>query len=370
MRIPDFELERYFARHEFSTPYQLGCSDCETFSVGEILALEDGAADPLMELRLHYTAPQGHQSLREAIAGRYEHIEPDQILVHTGAEEAIFNFMYVALNPGDHVIVHWPCYQSLFQVAADIGCQVDRWEALAANGWRLDLEDLVKRLRPETRVVVINSPHNPTGWLMPASTGQALLELSQQYGFIIFSDEVYRFLEYNPAARPPAFCDISPQAVSLGVMSKSYGLPGLRVGWIATRNHRVYQKMAAFKDYTTICNSAPAEYLATIALRHSEKLIGRNLNLIRENLAKLDAFFGRHPDILSWRPPQAGPIAFPSLTGDRSAENFCLDLLEKAGVLILPGMVYGNEYQGHVRIGFGRKNLPDCLDRWAKYLGG
>lgn len=366
MKLPPFKLERYFARHEFSAPYLLCASDCESMEISKLLAFEPGAADRFSKVKLGYTDPLGHTELRATITDLYEGISPEQVLVHSGAEEAIFNFMNVALTPGDHVIVHAPYYQSLGEVARGIGAEVSEWEGDPERAWELDLEDLKDLLSDGTRVVVVNFPHNPTGYLPGAEFVQELSDLAQQRGFTIFSDEVYRGLEVDPADRLPAMADINEQAVSLGVMSKTYGLAGLRIGWIATRNRQVLSEMAAFKDYTTICNSAPSEFLAALALRHAEKIAVRNLGIIRDNLDRLDLFFADHGELFSWDRPKAGSIAFPELLrGD--AEEFCSDLVQKAGVLLLPGTLYGSGYN-NFRIGFGRRNMPEALKRLEEYL--
>jgi aspartate/methionine/tyrosine aminotransferase len=188
----------------------------------------------------------------------------------------------------------------------------------------------------------------------------------QARGILLFSDEVYRGLEYDPADKLPPACDINPNAVSLGVMSKSYGLAGLRIGWIATQNTTVYDRMAALKDYTTICSSAPSEYLSELALRHREQIVERNLQIIRGNLSRLDEFFPAHGDRLEWVRPKAGPIAFPRLIGE-DVEKFCHQLVSTAGVLLLPGTIY--EHAGnHFRLGFARKNMPEALSRLEEYL--
>jgi len=367
MKISDFKLERYFARYEFKAPYLLCCSDCESMPVKDLLAFEaDGIVD-FQNLWLGYTESLGHQDLREAVSKLYTTVSPDQVLVHAGAEEAIFNFMNVVLAPDDHIIVHGPGYQSLAEVARAIGCRVTPWYADPDRNWRLDLNFLKDNLQPNTRVVVVNCPHNPTGYLMTREEFEELIDLSQKHGFMIFSDEVYRFLEYLPDTRLPALCDRDERGVSLGVMSKSFGLAGLRIGWIASHNKDLMDRMAAFKDYTTICNSAPSEYLATVALRHKDPIIKRNLKIITDNLAKLDAFFGRHQDRFRWLPPQAGPIAFPRWLGEGTVEDFCRNLLEKTGVLLLPGTLYQGNFQ-HFRIGFGRENLAECVDRFEAYL--
>ncbi len=367
MKIPEFKLERYFAAHEFNAPYLLCCSDCESMPIKDLLAFEPGAGEAYRNLWLGYTESLGHPDLRAEIAKRYARISPDQVLVHAGAEEAIFNFMNVVLEPEDHMIVHEPGYQSLAEVARSIGCRITPWYADPSKDWRLDLNFLKDRLQPNTRVVVINCPHNPTGYLMPRKKFEDLVDLSREHGFIIFSDEVYRYLEYDPETRLPALCDRDDRGVSLGVMSKSFGLAGLRIGWIASRNRGLLEKMAAFKDYTTICNSAPSEFLATLALRHGDPIIKRNLEIINDNRSILQSFFNRHEDRFQWISPQAGPIAFPGWTGDGTVEDFCRDLLGRAGVLLLPGSLYRGNFQ-HFRIGFGRKNLPDCIDRFDAYL--
>jgi aspartate/methionine/tyrosine aminotransferase len=288
------------------------------------------------------------------------------VLVHSGAEEAIFLFMHAVLDPGDHAIVHWPCYQSLAEVAQSIGCQVTRWSAREQRSWSLDVEELRRSIRPNTRVMVINNPHNPTGYLMPRDTFEEAVRIAQEHGILLFSDEVYRESEYDPRDRLPAACDLDENAISLGVMSKTYGLAGLRIGWIATHNAAVYARMAALKDYTTICNSAPSEFLAELALRHREKLVQRNVGIITRNLVVLDDFFLRHADLFSWQRPMAGPIAFPRLL-EGDIEDFCDNLIRHASVLLLPGTLF-DDNDNHFRIGFGRKNLPEAVSRLEAYL--
>jgi len=366
MKPEPFRLERYFAEYEFTAPYLLCCSDCESLSIGDLLAFEDGAHERFMSLGLGYTESLGHPHLRHRIASLYEGVSPQEIMVHAGAEEAIFNFMHVLLDPGDQIIVHYPCYQSLGEVARSIGADVIPWRCDAADQWALDLRDLENSLTDRTRVVVVNLPHNPTGFLPPPDFMHRLSRLSDEHGFIVFSDEVYRGLEYDPHRRLPAFADVNDRGVSLGVMSKTYGLAGLRIGWIATHNRDLFGDMAAFKDYTTICNSAPSEFLAALALKHREAIVARNLTIIRDNLEVLNSFFSRHGDIFDWHEPQAGPIAFPRYLGG-SVEAFCHDLVAGRGVLLLPGTLYGREFDSF-RIGFGRSNLTECVSHLERFI--
>jgi aspartate/methionine/tyrosine aminotransferase len=330
--------------------------------------MQDSAEEIFKELRLGYTESTGSPELRKEIAGLYTNMTPENILVHSGAEEAIFNFMNVLLAPGDHIVVHWPGYQSLFEVAKSIGCQVTKWETHPEEKWELDLHFLKQRLQPNTKVVVVNLPHNPTGYLMSKQTYHELISLSQSHGFLIFSDEVYRHLEYNENDRLPALCDVDQLGVSLGVLSKSFGLAGLRIGWIATQNTALLDQMAAFKDYTTICNSAPSEYLAMLALKSREQILTRNRTIIQENLKILNDFFAAFSDSFKWITPKAGPIAFPELLTSEDANTFCDELVKRAGILLLPGTCYDERYKTHFRIGFGRKNMSECVEKLGSYL--
>jgi aspartate/methionine/tyrosine aminotransferase len=363
-----FKLERYFARHEFTAKYLLCSSDPESLSVGELLAYEPDAQHGLDATWLGYTEYPGAPDLRRELAKQYTSIDPDHIIVHTGAQEAIFSFMNAMLSAGDHMIVHMPGYQSHYSVAEAIGVTVSPWRAREEEGWALDPDQLEKLIRPETKAVVICAPHNPTGYLPDSEHLTSIVDVVRRHGLILFSDEVYRGLELNPAQRLPAACDVYERAVSLGALSKSHGLAGLRVGWIATRDAEILERMSVFKDYLSISNSAPSEYLAGIAVRNTDALIRRATDITRANLALLDEFFSRQETIFEWRRPLAGTVAFPRLR-NLPADDFCMKLLQATGVLLLPSTLidYGNR---NFRIGFGRKNLWQVLPILEEYLRG
>ena len=366
MRLPPFTLERYFSQHEFNVELNLCASDCEALSVRELLDLEPGAQDQLLGLALGYTETRGSPALRDQVSRLYSSIGADGILVHNGAEEGIFLFMSAMLERGDHLIVHSPCYQALHEIARGIGCRLTQWNAHEEEGWLLDPRELERNIRHDTRVIVINSPHNPTGYHMPREVFDEVIRIADRHGVTVFSDEVYRGLEYRDADRLPAAADASERGVSLGVMSKTYGLAGLRVGWIATRNAEVMSRIEGLKDYTTICTSAPSEFLAEIALRHGEGLVARSRGIVGQNLALLSRFFARHADRFAWQTPKAGPIAFPRLIGG-DAGNFCAALVKKSGVLLLPGSVY-DDSGNHFRVGFGRRSMPEAVARLDAFL--
>ena len=363
MRIADFALERYFARWEFAVEHLLCASDVEGYAMADLLDLADDESLALWKnLRLGYTESTGHPLLRAEIASLYDGIGPDEVLVFGGAEEAIFCLANVVLGPGDHAVVTWPGYQSLYEVGRAAGAEVTLHELREADGWGLDVEGLVGALRPDTRLVVVNAPHNPTGMLPTHAEWAQLTGELERRGIHLLADEVYRFLELDDADRLTAGADAFPRGISLGVMSKSFAMAGLRIGWLASHDRELLARCAAFKDYTTICSSAPAEILALIGLRSRDVVLGRSQRIVATNLAVLDAFFTRHRDRFSWVRPRGGSIAFPRLLGDTPIDTFAAELVEAEGVLLLPGSQFDHP-GNHFRIGFGRENLPDAVAR-------
>lgn len=369
VRIPDFELERYFARWEFAAPHLLCTSDVEGWRMADLLALADDEARGLWDrLTLGYTESPGHPLLRAAIASLYEGVEPEDVLTFAGAQEAIFALANVLLEPGDHAVVTWPGYQSLYEVARATGAGVTLLELRADEGWAFDLEALRRAVTSRTRAIVVNFPHNPTGALPDRATFEAIAELAADVGAVLFSDEVYRFLEYEPAERLPAAVELRPTAVSLGVMSKAFALAGLRIGWLASHDRELLARCAAFKDYTSICSAAPSEILALVALRAREAVLARSRGIIAANLAAVDRFLEAHGDALAWTRPRAGSVGFPRLLADVPIDRFARDLVETEGVLLLPGSVYGHP-GNHFRIGLGRSDLPTGLAGLEAHLG-
>jgi aspartate/methionine/tyrosine aminotransferase len=362
MRIADFELERYFARWEFAVRHVLGASDVEGYPMAELLELADPETRALWDgLRLGYTESTGHPMLRTEIAGLYETIDPDEVLVFSGAEEAIFCLVSILLQAGDHAIVTWPAYQSLHEVARATGAEVTLHELHEADAWGIDLDVLRREMTPATRLIVVNAPHNPTGMLPDRATFDDLVAIAEEAGAHLLLDEVYRFLEYDDGARLPAGADASPRGISLGVMSKSFALAGLRIGWLATHDRDVLDRAARFKDYTTICAAAPSEVLSIIALRARDAVLARSHSIVGANLEALDAFMDEWADRFTWVRPRAGSVGYPRLTvpGVRM-DDWAAALIEAEGVLVVPGSRFGHP-GNHFRIGLGRTDLPEAL---------
>jgi aspartate/methionine/tyrosine aminotransferase len=366
MKIRPFRIEEYFAKYEFSAKYLMGSSDMESREVRELFALEPGAQEKFLGQWCGYTESAGAPELRETVAGIYKDIAPENTFIISCAEEAIFVLYHALVGADDHVIVEAPCYESGLEVARSTGAAVSEWRRRGEDGWAHDVAALRKLIQPNTNAMYINTPHNPTGLIMPRGVFDEVMQIAREHNIIVICDEVYRELEHDPAMRLPAGCEVNENAVSLGSMSKTYGLAGLRLGWLVTRDPKIIQKCLDFRYYTTISNSAPSEFLSALALRHRDVLVKRNLEIVHRNLALLSAFFEKRGELFSWVKPNGSPIGFVKFGGKGGALEFCEDLVQKAGVMLLPGTVY--DEPKYMRFGYGRKNMPEALGKLEEYL--
>jgi len=370
--VADFRLEAFFSRWEFTARFHLTASDAATFSLRELLALaspEDRS--DWEEQRFGYIESRGTPKLRAAIASTYDNVTPDDVIAFAGAEEGLYCAMHALLEPGDHAIVLTPNYQSMETVPLSI-CDVSGVSLRAKNGWELDVDDVRRAIRPNTRMVAVNFPNNPTGAVMENGAFRELVELCDERGIVLFSDEVHRGLEREAKKRLPQAADLSVNAISLNVVSKAYGLPGLRVGWIACRRPAVLERLEQAKFYLSICNAGPSEILARIALKAAGTLLDRNRRLTAENLQKLDVFFARHANRFEWYEPDGSCVAFPRYLGDEGADAFCTRLVEEAGVLLVPGSIFHSKLadvpEDRFRIGYGRDGIDAALSAFDRFL--
>jgi aspartate/methionine/tyrosine aminotransferase len=368
MKIQPFRLERYFAKYEFSAPYLLCCSDCEPFTLRELISLADAESLELWNsLWLGYTESLGYPLLRQEVSKLYCGIQPEEALIIT-PEEGIFIAMNVILEQGDHIVVTFPGYQSLYELANSLDCEVTKWiPNKVDNGWIFSIDTLKSSIKENTKLIVVNFPHNPTGALPTKEEYRQIIEIAKEKNIALFSDEMYRYLELNSKDRLASASDLYNNAISLSGVSKSFGCAGLRIGWLTTKNKALYQQFTNFRDYTTICGSAPSEILALMALRAKEKVIDRNMRIIKRNLALLDDFFKKYRRLFEWSRPKAGSIAFPTLKSEKRIDEFCLNLVNEKGVLLLPSTVYGFDTNGF-RVGFGRRNMPTALQKLGEYI--
>ncbi len=367
MKIKEFKLERYLAEYEFSAPYLLCCSDCEPLSMKELLDMADSDSLSMWEhLKLGYTESQGHPVLREEVARLYETLTADDIII-LAPEEGIFIAMNTMLNKGDHVITTYPGYQSLYEIAHALGCEISGWIPKEQDNWTFDINELPELIRDNTKLIIINFPHNPTGAILQENELEMIIDIARQKNIFLFSDEMYRYLEYHEDHRLSSACDVYDNAVSLFGMSKSFALAGLRIGWLTTKNDVLLKQFSTFKDYTTICNSAPGEVLSIMALRAKNEILKRNREIIKGNLKKLNTFFGDNETLFKWMKPKAGSVCFPAIKGDINVNHFCADVIKKKGVLLLPAGQYDYN-KNNFRLGFARKNMPEALSKLKEYI--
>ncbi|MFN2135756.1 MAG: aminotransferase class I/II-fold pyridoxal phosphate-dependent enzyme [Candidatus Promineifilaceae bacterium] len=367
MYIEPFAIEQYFALYEFNTRFLLCASDCETMSAGELVALAGQSLKDMAALPLGYTESQGDPELRAAIATTYNGRAPREVVVLGSPEEGIYLAMRALLEPGDHVIVLTPAYDSLLNLARHVSGNVSEWPIRAVEGaWQLDIDQLSDLITDNTKLIVINFPHNPTGFLPSAEQLSEIAAVAARHNAWLFCDEMYRGLELGGRSTLPSAVDLYERAVVLAGLSKVYGLPGLRAGWLVVRDAALREAIINWKFYTSICPAAPTEFLAKAALSARAELITRNRRLIEQNVAVAEPFFERWLDMFVWRPPQAGSIALVGLNHP-SATAYCHRLAQEAGVLLLPSSCLGYG-DGHVRMGFGRADFEQGLAHYESFL--
>jgi aspartate/methionine/tyrosine aminotransferase len=365
--VRPFAIERYFARYEHTARVLLSSSDCEPLALADLLGMADEECLELWrDLCLGYTESPGLEVLRREIAGLYSGISPDHVL-EVVPEEGILLAMQALLEPGDHVVVTFPGYQSLYSIAEDMGCEVTRWEANEAEGWRFDLDGLRAALRPATKLVVVNFPHNPTGHVPPVQDFLDIARIVHDAGAWLFSDEMYRWLEPEGLDPLPAACELGAKTVTLGGMSKAFSLPGLRVGWLATTDSDLLSRLALLKDYTTICGSAPSEVLALIGLRARSAIVAANTRTIAASVAAVERFAESRPDLVSWTPPLAGSVALARFAVEEGTAAMCERLVNETGIMLLPSSVF--EWgDSHVRFGLGRTGFARGIEQMSAWF--
>lgn len=368
MKLKPFALERYFAQHEFSAKYLLSSSDCDGLSMSEVLNLATREERKQWdELKLGYTESKGWPALRESIASLYQNILPEEVVVMSPGE-VNFIAMHVQLEKGDHVICMAPAYQSLYEVVNGLGCELTFWNpAPNHNDWYYDPEDLKKLFRSNTKLLIINFPHNPTGYIPSQDEYQKIIQLAEEHRVTIFSDEMYHGLERNVKDRLTPLCEISDRGISLWGMAKTFALAGVRLGWMVCRDAPLREEIAAFKDYLTICSSGPSEVLSWIALNHHKVIVESNREKINTNIRLFSSFCDQHPETFTFVPPRAGSTGFVKLNLPETALSFSERLIKDTGIMTLPSEMF--EFgDRHLRIGFGRKNMPETLSVLDHYL--
>ncbi|KAJ5130235.1 uncharacterized protein N7515_006274 [Penicillium bovifimosum] len=392
VKIEAFAVEQWMDKYETTAKYNIAETCCASISVDDLRALSDDKEfNPLAELqsaKLTYGAIRGSDKLRGTLSRLYSVRAPtelpkDNILITAGAIQANFLLLYTLVGPGDHVICHYPTYQQLYSVPESVGAEVSLWKSKETDGWQLDIEELKSLIRPNTKLIIINNPQNPTGAVIPRQTLQELVDIAREKSIIIHSDEVYRPLFHNISPADPKF---PPTLLSMGYehtvvtgsLSKAYSLAGLRVGWIASRDSSIIESVASARDYTTISVGQLDDAIASFALAPDciHNLLKRNIDLARTNLAILEKFIEDHRWACDWVKPQAGTTAFVRFNKMGKPINdvaFCEMLQERTGVMFVPGSLCfggGEDFKGYVRIGYVNETevLQQGLDALRKFM--
>ncbi len=365
MKIKEFKLERFFAEYEFNTKYLLSSSDCDGYSLEYVLAQADAFELSLWEnLTLGYTESNGNHLLRKSISDLYESIESENVVVASPGE-LNFAVMNSLLDKKDHVICISPSYQSLSQVVVSIGCEISFWKPNPEN-WKFNVDDISNLIKKNTKMIIINFPHNPTGALLSKDELIEIVRIAKKNDLYIFSDEMYGMLTYNNEEFLPV-CDLYEKGISLWGMSKSFGLAGLRIGWIASKDKYLLQKILSFKDYLSICSSAVSEILSLIAINHKENFINPNLQKIKKNIEIFKKFVGKYSLLFDFIPPKSGSVSFVKINSEESSLDFAKKLVESKGIMTVPAEMF--DYPGkYLRIGFGRSNFEQALNEFDFFL--
>ena len=349
-------------KYEVNVRWDIAESGIYPMSTREILDLlpaaeRESELDRLLDLRLGYSEACGSAELRGLIAATYEETSPEEILVTTGAIEANFLLFNELLSAGDRVVAVSPAYQQLHSVAKAIGCDVALWTLRDDGGFHFDLDDLRALATPGTRMIVINSPHNPTGAMLSEEQFRDIYALAEELDAWVLSDEAYRWLDLpgSPSLAPP-MRNLGPRAISTGTFSKPFGLPGLRIGWIAAPED-VVRRCWGLRDYISLSPGKLNDALAVLAFRHRDQIVERTRRIVEENLPFATRWFAENADLASWTPPGGGILALMKYQLDLPSLELANRLAEDYSVMLAPGSAFG--YEGYLRIGVG--NNPDVF---------
>jgi aspartate/methionine/tyrosine aminotransferase len=357
-----FQLERWMTRWELDVDYDIAESGILPLSVADILELVPADAaeslrNDLLSLPLSYSEARGTLALRETLAATYKRATADDILVTTGAIEANFLLFSALVQPGDHVVAVSPAYQQLHSVPRALGAEVELWSVVQDDGFAYDLDVLESMVNEKTQLIVINTPHNPTGATLSDEQLDRIIEIADGVGAWILSDEAYRWLEIPGGdSLPGPLHDRYDKAISVGTVSKPFGVPGLRIGWFVA-NGELAQKAWGIRDYVSLSPGRLSDRIAQTVISEREPLLKRNAAIISENLVTATAWFEENKDLVSWTPPRGGLLAMLGYRLPIPSSELADRLAEEKRVMLAPGSAFGIEH--HLRIGIGQR--PDLF---------
>jgi aspartate/methionine/tyrosine aminotransferase len=364
MQFKPFLLDAWLDRYEHGIEFNLAASTGPTWTVNDILALaDDETRHRFLNHKLVYGRPAGADSLREAIA-EMEGVSSDAVQVVTGASEALVALMWLAAEPGANVIVPLPGFTTFSALPESLGLETRFYRVRRENGFRIDIDEIKRLADSKTKLVLINSPHNPTGATISDSDMEALHAFTAERGIQLISDQVYHPIYHG---RPTKTAARLPHATVISDLSKAFSIAGVRTGWMIEHDAKRRQQYWTARAYFSICNSTTGEILSEIAIRKRDLVLGKTQQVATANLKVLDGFMREHADVMGWIPPQGGMTAFPWLVSGEDAHAFCQAAAER-GILLAPGDCF--DVPSHFRLGFAAagRDFSKALDRFGQFV--
>ena len=364
MQLKPFLLDAWLDQYEHSIEFNLAASTGPTWSVNDILALaDDEARHRFLNQKLVYSRPAGADSLREAIA-EMQCVPVEAVQVVTGASEALVALMWLAAEPGANVIIPLPGFTTFSALPESLGLEIRTYRVRRENDFCIDPDEIKQLADSNTKLILVNSPHNPTGATISDQELEALHDFAAERGIQLVCDEVYHPIYHGRSTRSAARL---PHATVISDLSKAFSIAGVRAGWMIERDPKRRQQYWTARAYFSICNSTTGEMLAEIAIRNHDVVLGKAQEAATRNLKLLDRFMAEHRDLFGWIPPQGGMTAFPWLLTGENDREFCRAAAER-GILLAPGDCF--DTPGHFRLGFAAagENFPEGLRRFATFV--
>lgn len=368
MKIRDFGVEMWMAKYENDAVYNIAETCVASITVDELLTMANMKAEAfekISQMKMTYGAIEGSNDLRNEISKLYKAVEVDNITVTHGTIGANSLVYDVLVEPGDHVISVLPTYQQHYSIPESLGATVDilplRWE----NEFLPNIDELKSLIKPNTKMISINNPNNPTGAVIGSDLLSKIVEVARSVDAYILCDEVYRGLDHEEGFTP-SIVDLYEKGISTGSLSKTYSLAGLRIGWVVGPKDLIVNANKR-RDYNIISCGMIDDYLATIALKNKSKILERSLSIVRTNVEIIDKWVknSKHVDYIR---PKGGTTAFLKYSRDVKSETLCKDILEKTGVMLVPGTAL--DMEGYLRVGYANSTevLTEGLARLQKYF--
>lgn len=347
--------------------FNLSASAMEPLTQDELFELEPCAADGLRGIRLDYPQRYGAPALRERIATRYTGIEADGIVVTSGLDDALANLSLAFIEPGDKVVVLTPCYPPQMQLPRWRGADIIEWPAREENGWVPDLDELRELVDESVKLVIVTFPQNPTGFMPDGDYARALSAVLERYATPLIADEIYSGLPVGGDLSGANLASLYPHAISLHGLSKTFALPGLRVGWMASRDQAALASARKVRDLMNAYLPAPIDYMACVALDHGVAIHQRNDAIRSAAVSAATDFFARHDNLFQWQAPSAGVLTFPRYLGPGGTRALSERLVTESALTLVPSTCFGAG-DNHVRVGLGRRSIAAALARLDEFL--